>query len=1118
MAFKQIMSLKWDFLPEKYVEGKGFQAFLSIIEDFVETRSESGVYPDHRLVTEDVHKAMNDLQLLADANEKQQILNENPDVFDNVDPGQMTLQQVKDHLKNQLAAAGLIEKALSPKKKQELKEKRDSVKAKTRERLSLEESVQSLVGQFKDAFNKIANGEKSGTGLDNIIKDDYVSGISDHIQDAPEAIIKAANKLRQDFNQKAKLHAASVIHYVINQVDTSTMGPVELRMFYYNLQSMLADGDRMFDYSGLIPADVAEILTKTHEFRNPDFESAKSISDIENHVSSIYLLLDKMGVTQESKNALQNIVANFATQIEVAQRYETEVLIPLEHHFEKRANKLGADVHNTYKLEDSGIFAALRQPIGNESMYDAIMAAKKQLSRSISNRKKHSERKLRESALREEATLNALMDGIEQNPTNAEDILEANAKRVIGEGYVQYVRDIASFFSWTQPMAEFTTKFVLGRTYQPIRNYIPFTQHRVNNSDGIKAKDTQTNSVTLQGKSDDEIKEFGISLSEITLDGTANEGMSSTYERKRKIGNDYALILNVKHSFQTRGRLNILDYVTATDRRGVAATLNSPILNKFLGDETQGLQTQRRAHLKKTITQLWKQAVLSNRYVTTFEVGLNSIIGNYNAYLLSSAHQFPAQLASAYASYTMSNMFSPKKLLALKQAGVFYARYISGNLTEREKDFVEDITYAIKARSVDMVHDKNSNLRMEGRGILERAIGSNYSSKVKAAHEKLIRASAIAFRASDALSGKPIMLAEYLANESARIGHDVSFEQLVNMQKNPASYQRALNQTERHLAPGHKSRRSDFTSGVNKYGNLSKLAGFRFVSHMLNMATHSSAAMRDFVDAPMSEKPQHAAYVIATVSQAFVFAATRSYIQLAVGGLILSCLKGGLDDEEEQKAAIEELLKEREDGRKSAKEKEIIDARINAIKGFAEITQKIAAKGDNGIIMRKALSDSVSQMHVFGTLADQVNGTSIVGHAIFDKGGRTSFNSTKLSEISRLQEELKSSRLLPSERVEKLTEIKYLESQQYIDTWFTLPGRGLGLKGPVFDVVEQWGSSAFSILDGEVSGADIASTLSLIGIGQSDVTRFFKDKEKISKIQKELDNRILEIEKKYEKK
>ena len=695
-----------------------------------------------------------------------------------------------------------------------------------------------------------------------------------------------------------------------------------------------------------------------------------------------------------------------------------------------------------------------------------------------------------------------IKDGKIQNELTPDDVtmFHENAKNALGENGIGFADDLVKLFDTLKPLSKFTTEFVYGRTFEEIEYFIP-SMSVIVKGDGSMQPDISQFQLTTDNKS---IREAKVGFS-----GINTTGSSTTKDRARSVGNNRTLVLNPQYLADSVGRLAVYDYFTAHQRQEMSRLLNystkqGKMLAKFLGDTDQSrgrMQTFRYA-----INNMWQNEISQATYLHPWHQAMNWMARKRAQNVLSGLYQLPAQVLSNTIPYFVQHMNEPHKIGNYFKAMGFWLKYKTGNLNPTQTKLVDSILFEVRHRQQDSALDKSINLGINPSDTVEffkKNLPFIYNG-IRMTDKVIEKVLLFQFRASDMISGTPMMLAEYLNREEARLGRSLSFE---NLSYDSRSYIAALDDVERYIGIGDNSRRGEFLTNRNAGISLARNLLVAFRSFSINNANNFMMEAGKVISHETSPdmRVNSLKYMSGILSQTLVFNGVKIAVQLMLAKAIINALKNP-DDEEKLKRLY------RKQGESMTKaQRKVLEDEISMLQQIKKTIGKVDERQkDKRIISIATAKDLTSNMFVFCNFDFIPNA---VIHIIPDKIYGDEFKQQKEAELKRLNDLLKRNKSIGNDKtVAKLREeIADLQMQEFLPSAFetrSISGIGGSVGGTVEGIIDGLESSSKLFFDMKsMSAVDFLNMAATLGVNQVDLMKLMKAQEKIEEAKAKKDEK-----------
>ncbi len=882
----------------------------------------------------------------------------------------------------------------------------------------------------------------------------------------------------------------------------------DLRKQYYGLMDFMSDG--YLNVEDFVSEEMSTLLQgKISEESFVKAFNAPWRSRMHEGAASFYTNTRTMGT--EVAELAHNLTKKFRAGILAAERLMADFIDPTLQEFMDKAVALnGGKPFDGQQLNLAGIYGRARQFKANESVTEGILKSKSSIEESIEKDTNSIWPGRKEAAQIHSKFTSDLYAGIDSNTPNEEalGILEENAKRLLPEGLIGYVKDVVELFEVTKPLSKFTSEFGLGRPFDEIINYIP---SMAINKDGTPLK---LDLVDITNTSDD------MSVGHINQDTNMQKsGGSSTKIRKGFLPEGMVYAWNINHLAHNRMRLNLNDYLTLPQRR----ELNNVISGK--GTKRKELanllkddgQQERVSRIQRTVLTMWRNAVQASNYVSEGHGLMNALSNIWASTKLASLYQLPGQIASNTIPYFVVHAGSPKRIKYLFDAYNIILKRRSGMpLDPRLEKTVDRVLSVISSRSQEQFLDKSIALDRTSSQTLEKLKSSKLWNSVKGINKLRESILFAPFKASDYISGAPMMLANIMHHEEVA-GRATGWEGLTY---NDDSFIRSLDETERFIGIGASSRRGTWTNNKNGWMSIARNIISAFSSHRVNNATNFAVEYARLRDENLSseEKLKSLRYILAIGAQSATFSAVKWAM---IGGFynILTSVMGEEENEDELEKEYRKLLT----GNYKPGDKKIIEAEIAMRQNVRnEFIRAKESKTRTDIVLIRGLQDVAANTFLIPAVSDMP--LNMVVHAVYDQYEAERFKEVKKGEIKILEEKLKKA------KASKNTNLA-IQLQKDLSRWnaqeaipLVYEQRGVtpigGLYGGVVNEAYKFmDAAAGSFIKAEaMSLQDALLGAGLIGLSQPDINRWARMYSKVNEYEEEFAEKLQEIKEKEVKK
>lgn len=905
-------------------------------------------------------------------------------------------------------------------------------------------------------------------------------------------IIKGIELSRDTLNDFREIFNDYFDH--ILTMPTDELSNKDIRKLYYSLMGAVYDG-HMLNMQDFVSSDTMSLLTEDV----PVLDLFRSTGSAERFSKSSSWSTKLRSIAgQQGYETLNKLTARFRQAILRAEQFNQEVLVPYQKEKIENAQSLSGKTYNNLDLQYMGIYSIGRQVAYNEDVITSLRKNMEYLLKSTRSYDESSNPGLREASSRYNIFINNLFDGVfdSENPLQK---LEENASKLgVDEGMKQYVGDVVDFFKFFEPMSEFTKEFIYGREFKGFHNYIPIM---VMNLTAENGQPMQMDVGELRFDQTDE------DISKLNVNTT---GLSSTFDRTRTLRPGQAIVFNINHMFANRGRLNILDYFTSVSRREMSALLKpgteaNKALSEFLKDERN--QHFRMQILNESIHTIWNNEIAAVQYIHEWQRVVNDMSSRWAGTVLSSAYQFAAQSVSNLLPYVFVNITNPSKLTNIFKAYDYILKYKFGKLSTEQMALMDKLMLDLKHRHQDAVMDTSVSLDIYNSS-WQKLKSSSWFQTVRDIDKVREKLQFLQFQWADMFSGLPMMLAEYTSNEEKRLGRTLRFEELVY---NPASYFRSIDESERFIGIGNKSRRGEWLTNRKAHWTILRHLLTGFASHRINNATNAFIEMRKIANPELSTSER--AKSLAYLSAIGVQSASFSYMKLFVVQMLMSAISSVFKDDKDEDEAYKELIKQRE-LTSDANEKKVLDIEIAKRKQIRATWNSIKQKTDSPYLMNVNLAkDVLSNIFVMPNYAEPL--TNVAIWQVGDKMEHDQFYKIKKYNLDKLKTQLKNAKNWGNydEVAEITAKIKDLESLEALHVTMAnhslIPYDGMygGAIKNAANVVTAF-QDKYILGSREMSATDFFSMLAFIGYGQGDISRVARVLTDISRAEKSAQEKL----------
>ncbi len=1056
-AYNQLKRISYGHLNDK-----DLRDYIEILKDFIHTRSHVKDPQTTRIQINEIMTRAANLEKIANQGRFDFLKETNPEAFGPRDghPNGLTFEDFSNDI---TAVEDYVGQQGGMK----------DIGASNEERLEWHDKIVEIQDELR---SRVDSGEIGN--VDNLFN--YLENPIDHGNEH----LNKANTFIGESHQDAKDFYRDYIAYQVS-VDPSTITSFrDVRNLYYSLLSITTDGYPLSS-NNFITTQLNSLLQEQGiQFRNASNKIGETATE---KSSSFATKLSNLAKGQNASDALYKLTSLYRESIKRAERFENEVINPYLNEINAKREKEAGRPFNNEDHSRMGIYAMLRQHHVDETPTEGFFKNVAWLRQSLDNHARTQDKNLNKFSKFGDDFINELMEGIEDNDSQAMVKLEANALRLMGEAQVGYVADGVKLFDALKPQERFSQEFGYGRRFQEIINYIPSYSSQIRES--IKNGDAYNNQQMMN------IDELRLNSDfESFLNGRVGHvrdprintsGMSSTKVRHRVVADNRVLELNINRLLHNRARLNALDAFTSVRRREMANVLKSAQLREWLGDSDG--QLGRVDYLNRVITRSWQNLIQNTSYLGPFHVVMNKLMSRFASFRLFGFYQLPAQTISNSMTYFAQNITQPTKILDFFKASSFI---MANRNNPQFKPFLDRLLSDLRNRSQEVFLDKTSSMDVKVDTIWQDFKQTNLFKGIRDIDNLRQDIMFKPFKWSDMFSGEPMLLAEYLHLEKEK-GRASSFADLTY---NPESYFQALDTTEKMIGIGAASRR-----GLWLHNRDSSIALIRnlltmFSSHRINNATNFGVALRDVRDGslPIEDRSRAAQFMLGVTVQSAAFAAVKGGLMIMLGQAIMGAAKGDEDDD------LESLYSKNKD-LMSKKEKEVLEQEISTRRNIRAALHNFENRNSSARLMAINTGKELLSNIWFATAFSDMP-SDFFFHFTFDEAEERGFKEFKEGELDRLNKLIEDTRN-PKERARIMEARSDLQSQEAMKVVFenhSIVNMG-GLIGPFvkqnFDFMTQ---TRDSLLDhGEVTLEDISILFGAYGVGSPDLSRYLKLREKV---------------------
>lgn len=881
----------------------------------------------------------------------------------------------------------------------------------------------------------------------------------------------------------------------------------ESRLRYYTLMSFVSDGYVM-NSNNFISNETQAILNASIDDKDliQPFKSRfgqKYFQGFASYATNIRRMGDKVS------SLMFKLTAPFRAGIELAEMMHNNFVKPVLTKAQDRAEKMDGRKYTNFDQNVMGVYTLGKFHKASETPTEGMLRNRKYILHSIRKLEKSFDPKMARAMERIKPIVESLFVGIDSNTPSEQaiEIYERNSSQFMTEGMKQYVKDGLAVGEAVQGMAKFTTESVYGRHFEEIVNYVPiFT---IENPNSIHVDDLK-----LQSSSEDQQL---MGLGNNTNINT--EGMNSTRDRARQLGDSKILVLNFNAMVEGRTRVNLLDYATASARREINNVLFSKgsDFQKMMGllkDGGKYGDQGRISHLQKAVHTMWNNSIQNASYIGEFQGLMNKFTNLWSRAKLNSFYQLPAQFASNVMPYFIVNATNPKKIARFFEASNILIKYRTGqDLEPRLKATVERLLYAIESRQQDVFMDKTVSLDVDGKGLLDSFKGTQLGAHViKSAREFdsfVEKASFWQFKMSDNLAGKPMLLAEYLEREIAA-GRATDWSGLTF---NEESYFNSIDEIERFIGIGGTARRGVWLNGKNGWMTFARNMISAFSSHTINNATNFRGEWFKLTNNNLSfdERAKSAYYMASIAAQSVTFTAIKMHM-IGMFYNLVSGFMGEEENEEKLEAAYRQIL----EGNYAQEDKKAIQAEISLREKVRNEFNRVKNQStDAEVVGMSMLKDTLTNSFIFPAVTDLP--LNAIFHAFYDQSEAEAFRLTKAATIEQFKKQLEQAKAQGdyNTAIELQKQISQWESQEAIK--MTFEKRTIvpvsGAYGGVLEDATKLLDKGAGILIGAESFklSDVFAGLGILGVGQADINRISRLASKQEEYEKEFQEKLEKI-------
>ena len=903
--------------------------------------------------------------------------------------------------------------------------------------------------------------------------------------------------LTELIQEKMRNNKALYAEYILflSTIDSSQLSRVERRQVYYSLLSIATDGypNRV---NSFISADITNLIKNAEvEFRNPyTTRKGELVSKLESNPTQI----ERLAGNSLAYKALIQLQSPLREGLALAKRAHEEFITP---YIEAQLKKYFDGVLDKDRGNMIGMFMHLRQRFLTEKPEKALKSAAQWILDSNRNLDIYDKDYKNQGERLNNYLENIFFDGIDldikdgkiQREFTPDDVttFQFNSEKALGKNGIEFADSLVKLFDTLKPLAKFTTEFIYGRTFEEIENFVP-SMSVIVKGEGFEVDISQYQLLT-DNKS--------IRDGKVGFSGINTTGSSTTKDRSRSVGTNRTLVLNPEYLADSVGRLAVYDYFTAHQRQEMSRLLNygtkqGKMFAEFLGDKAQN--KGRMKAFRDAINSMWQNEMSQASYLHPWHVMINWAARKRAQSVLSGVYQLPAQSLSNTIPYFVQHINEPKKIGNYIKALSFWIKYKSGSLNQQQTKLIDRLLFEVsKGRQQDVTLDKSINLGVNPNNLVEqfkKKLPFVYRA-ISLSDKTIERALMFPFKLSDAMSGSPMMLAEYLNNEQERIGRNIGFEDITY---NSNSYIASLDAVERYIGIGDNSRRGEYLTNRNAGISIIRNLLVAFRSFSINNAVNFSMEAKKLVDSHVDteSKIKSLKYMAGILSQSLVFNGVKISIQLAVASAIISAIKNP-DDEERLKKLY------RQSGKQMTKEqRKMLDDEISMHREIQKALGKLTERNTNKrIIFFSTLKDATSNMAVLLNL-DFIPNAII--HFIPDAIAAQEFKQHKETELDRLKILLKKNQSLNNKNtVASIKEqMANLEMQEFMPVVFenrTIAGIGGSFGGTVEGILDAAESSTKFLKAESMTAQDFLNLTAMMGISQPDLMRYIKTLTKVEK-------------------
>lgn len=1107
---KQFKDLGYQFLNDQ-----DLTTYTNLLDNFVNSRSRTSDPVTERIPTENLQAELAQLQQKANQGKYDYFANKNPEAF---------AGKTFNDFGNDIDIVSDYNKSY---------EESDSFETQTAKtphaRLDTEDAIRDIQQSMIDnnrldelRTTLLKDNIDLHSVLQGIIKD--TAGVKELMERDPvikESVGKWAELLKEVGVDNDKI-ISQIYDYAVNTDPSELQSYSDVRKLQYLAQALNTDGYFPF-INTFVSSEMRDIL-KTRGLNYVDGYSKRN--PLTANIESVIAQRDRLsGGSKRESDFITNLGVPIHDAYTRAQRAHTDFLLPItdaiNKHYTKELGRPFTDIENNRM----GILATLRQRYLDESPQEALRRNLGWLEDSAKNIENSNVKAERQAAIDQRSFITELTKGIDkESDEDQRPLLEDNFKKLVSEEALGNIKDNQHIFELTNPLAKMASEFGYGKEYHEIENYFPsFTLPTGGSFDDTKGVLYQSQ-LDLMTPSEN----FMIGSKGTADINSSRNGMSSIKLRQRVVPEGRRLVLNLNNMIINRGRLNLLDGMTALRRREMANVMKSRDLSFFLGDYHKNGdqiyfdQRGRTNLLRRSYNQEWAAMIQSNSYLGTFQQAFNGLTRRFSVAQLASLYRAPVHILGNLTSYFVNH---PERVFDLMKS---FGAMLEGYRNPDYKNFLDKLFFESRKRSWDVTQDRSTNIHigLEGDSPLQQMWQGIKSSKVFQGIGKvdstLQKVLFAPLKWSDTSSANAIMLTEYLHNERDRLNNpNLQFKDLVLNDKSGISYHKALNETEKNVTIGDASRRGLWLNNSNPSISLLRNLTMAFAGKKIMNATNFTVAIHNLMNGSMNsaDKAATVKFMGGIVAQTAMFELVKWGLQGFTGNAILQNQKQNTDD------SLESLYrKQMSQGSLTPRQKILLEQEISSRRHLRSAFQNADSNNWNSsklLSVGAIASNMLPNMFVASSLLNSQEDGVI--HLLYDTYEQNSFSIAKQGELLRLNQVKEQARAVgngslygqASQKISDLQSQKYMNvinrQDQNFQDWGGIIGEFINQNG-------KFGQTAVNSVykSQEIYPSDITNILSAYGIGQPDVQKFLTLQKQIQapedQAQAKLDQKIAKLQ------